>query len=404
MRGGAGAAGLPAGVLAGLVAGLLTGCAGEPGAPAWAAADSAGVRIVTNAPGAEGPAEWHLSAEPILDLGSVDVGGPTEFFRVREARLLPGDGLVVANQGSEELRYFTLAGEHVRTVGGRGGGPGEFRGLSFVRPFTDSLLTFDGGNGRFSVFDADGRVSRTFRLEGREGLLVPVALVDDAVLAFAGSPMSALPREGINVDTVWVSAHDMEGGLRDSIARLPHNVRFVRREGDRQTTLSAPFVAWGAFAALGGRLCHAFGTAAEIRCYEADGRLVRIWRVEVEPETVAPEDVADFWTRQVEAAQPERRAALRRLRAALPFPERLSAFDALIGDDAGRLWARRYAPVEEAERVWWIFEEGRWVGRLRVPPTTRLFDVREGRALAVALDSLRIEHVRVYGIEAPPAG
>ena len=56
------------------------------------------------------PGEWVVDEPPVLTLGTRDAGGPTDFYRVRSITPLPGGGFVVANGGSEELRFFSESG------------------------------------------------------------------------------------------------------------------------------------------------------------------------------------------------------------------------------------------------------------------------------------------------------
>jgi hypothetical protein len=70
--------------------------------------------------------EWRFSAEPTLSIGVVEGDPNYQFFRAASAVRLPAQG-----------RYQTR-------VGGRGGGPGEFRALRSVHiAGPDSLLAYD---------------------------------------------------------------------------------------------------------------------------------------------------------------------------------------------------------------------------------------------------------------------
>ena len=126
----------------------LASCADSGPGPAGAVTvrDSAGVRIVENGPpGAGGSAgEWIVSPEPVVRLGGVDVEGPEQFTRIRDATRLGGGDIVVLEGGVSELRFFTGSGEHLRTAGGLGDGPGEF-GIAYamVRTSADTLIVRD---------------------------------------------------------------------------------------------------------------------------------------------------------------------------------------------------------------------------------------------------------------------
>jgi len=387
--------------LAPVVLGALVAaaCAEAPPPSRWVVRDSAGVEIVTtpDASLASAPA-WSLDREPLLDLGTVTDGGPTEFYDVEDVRFLPGDRIVVANRGSEELRFFSLGGEHLHSAGRPGNGPREFKGLAMVRTRADSLITYDGGNDRFSVRGPWGEFGRSFRLDWVSGLLVPADVLGGVrILSVTARHMVQLEGTGIVVDTALISFYDMEGHLVDSLARLPHNARFVSRSGDMQTTLGAPFIAWGVLGGSGDGFCYAFGEVHELRCFGPDGMLRRIARVEEPPRPVRQADVEAFWEEAGATSEPgayERYLA--RFRETMPFPEHFSAFDRILTDDRGRLWVRRYAPLGDAPWRWWVFEDGGLVGTLDVPRSLRLYDVRAGMVAGVWRDDLDVEHVRLY--------
>jgi hypothetical protein len=382
---------------------LISAC-GEaaPSSSPWVVRDSAGVKIVTTpaATLAAAPA-WSLDPAPLLDLGTVDEGGPTDFYGVVDVRFLPGDRLVVANQGSEELRFFSLAGEHLHTAGQRGNGPREFKGLAMVRPRADSLVTYDGGNDRFSVRGPWGEYARSFRLEWFSGLISPEDILDgDRILTVTGRSMVELEGSGIVVDTALISVYDMEGRLVDSVARLPHNARFVSWSGDMKTTLSAPFIPWGSVAAADGGFCFTFGPAVEVRCYALDGTLRRIARVDQAPRTVTSADIDAFWAdAEDHSTREEYKRYLARFRESMPFPDLASAFDRILTDDRGRMWVRRYAPYGDEPVPWWIFRDGGVVATLAVPRGVRIFDVWDGRVSAVWRDDFDVEHVRLYRLD-----
>lgn len=384
-----------------LVALVLAACGEPPPSSPWVVRDSAGVQIVTTPAStlASAPA-WSLDPSPVLDLGTVSDGGPTEFFEIRDVRFLPGDRLVVANGGSEELRFFSLEGEHLHSAGKPGNGPREFKGLAMVRTRGDSLVTFDGGNDRFSVRGPWGEYGRSFRLDWISSILRPEDVLGDArILALTTRHMVELDGTGLVVDTALVSLYDMEGHLVDSVARLPQNARFVARSGDMQTTLRAPFFAWGVLAGADDGFCYTFGVIPEARCFGLDGTLRRIARVDQPPRRVEDADIEAFWDDARRTATPgDFKSYYARFRETLPFPDFQSAFDRILTDDIGNMWVRVFAPYGDAPRVWWIFRDGGVVATLEVPRSLRLFDVRAGRVAAVWRDDLEVEHVRLYAL------
>jgi hypothetical protein len=109
---------------------------------------------------AEGPTElavWSVGEEPRLEIGVVEGDEPYQLYRVSSSARLPDEGVVVANTGSGELRFFDATGRFVRAVGRRGDGPGEWRGPDRVRlTGPDSLLVLDTQLGRRDIVTVDG--------------------------------------------------------------------------------------------------------------------------------------------------------------------------------------------------------------------------------------------------------
>jgi hypothetical protein len=70
---------------------------------------------------------WSIAPEPFLEFGG---GAHDELFfgSVRRVLRLSNSVTVISDGTSNELLLFASDGTHIRTMGGRGDGPGEFRG------------------------------------------------------------------------------------------------------------------------------------------------------------------------------------------------------------------------------------------------------------------------------------
>ena len=377
-----------------LLASGLAACHRADSGSRWTVRDSSGVEVVTNL---AAPPAWHLSDQPELSLGTVNGEGLTQFYRVTDIALLEDGSFVVANSGTDELRFFGADGHFRGSAGHRGNGPEEFKGLSMVRPYGDSLLTYDGGNDRISVRTEDGTFVRSFRLEWFRGLLSPEALLGDrGVLATTGLPMTQLNHSGLDVDTFLVSHYDLEGRLVDSILHLPFMARAVHMEGDLQTTLGVPFTGYGQVAPTADGFCYAWGTAPAIECFDLDGRLRRVIHAPIPTRPVTEADVSRYWDDALAAAKGRMVEILRRSRDWMVFPDAFPAFATLLSDDRGRVWAQVYPLPHAEERRWLTFEGGRAVGEVRVPGPLKVLDVHGDRVVGVWTDDMGIEYVRVY--------
>ncbi|MFW5904866.1 MAG: hypothetical protein ACOCUZ_01485, partial [bacterium] len=145
----------------------LAGCGelGGGGETGWAGTVdtlSNGALLVTN------PAEplwaedegWRLVEE--LRIGSVESEGPDLFGQIVALEMGPDGRMYVLERDARELRIFGPKGGHLRTVGRRGAGPGEFDDPIGMGWHADGeLWVVDPGNGRFSVFTADGDFVRS---------------------------------------------------------------------------------------------------------------------------------------------------------------------------------------------------------------------------------------------------
>lgn len=374
---------------------LLAACHPVDTASRWTVADSAGVEVVTNV---GDPSTWRLSEKPLFSLGTVNGEGPTQFYQVNDIAFLPDGGFVVANQGSEQLRFFSAEGRFRFSVGYPGNGPKEFKGLAMVELYGDSLLTYDGGNDRISVRTLEGSFARSFRLEWSSGIppLTVLLLGARGVVSIAVRPMSQLNHSGLNVDTVLVSHYDIEGRFVDSIQRLPYVSRVVHLEGNVQTTLPFPFHVSGRMVGVARGFCHVWGPEPLIRCFDLHGRLYRVIHAPLPVRPVTEADISWYWDEKISQARGLMAEHQRRSRSWMVFPDAFPAFATLLGDDQGRVWGQVYPLPHAEERRWLVFEDGRAVGELRVPKPFNVLDVRGDRVVGVWMDDMGVEFVRVY--------
>lgn len=146
---------------------LGTGCAEEAGDGGWTVSvDTAGptVRVVNTPP--EAGASPTLIAEEDIRIGRVRGSGPTSFGNIRSIAVLSDGRFAVADAQAEEVRLFDPQGQHVRTLGGEGAGPGELRGMLGVHVDHEGLLRVaERGNARLSVFDPDSGFVTSYPLQ-----------------------------------------------------------------------------------------------------------------------------------------------------------------------------------------------------------------------------------------------
>ncbi len=99
---------------------------------------------------------WRAVEE--VRIGSADAAAPAVLFGdVWDVTLDALGRIYVLDRQPKEIRVFDQRGDHVRTVGREGGGPGEFKNPIRLAWGPDrNLWVLDQGNGRYSVFDTAG--------------------------------------------------------------------------------------------------------------------------------------------------------------------------------------------------------------------------------------------------------
>lgn len=118
--------------------------------------------VEESAPSSSFPAEFQLGTTPTFVLGGIEVPPPEQFGFFPGIAALSDGTIWVLEPQTQELRHFDESGAHLRTVGGAGDGPGEFRRPTLIGAGPgDSLFVVDQGVGRLTVFSSSGELGRT---------------------------------------------------------------------------------------------------------------------------------------------------------------------------------------------------------------------------------------------------
>jgi hypothetical protein len=132
---------------------LLAGCDGDGsvagGTGGLEVTDSAGVTVVRDASD-----EVVLSVREALVVGVAEGDPELQFHRVRDVAPDPEGGFWVAD-AHEAIRRFDAEGRYVRSVGGRGEGPGEAQAFLSLRAIPGRVLA-TGSPPRILLFGSDG--------------------------------------------------------------------------------------------------------------------------------------------------------------------------------------------------------------------------------------------------------
>ena len=354
-----------------------------------------------------------LSPEPETVIGSED--GPEEYslYQVRGIVRLDDGTIVIANNGSDELRYYDSNGRHKKSVGQDGYGPGEFKIMWGMWRVGDSLVISDRGQDRISVFSAEGEYGRTVMLHREpsgsapkgvgvfsDGSILGATLVLDPNAAmdgrfeFSRTNASHVRFNGdgeiINTIGEFLFAEGVSETLESEVDEK--NDRAI----SRGVFASSPFGRVGSTFAVGDFVYHGSGDSYEIQVYSKEGALVRLIRRPIENPPVTESDKDDFREGWLEGNGDWGRRRVNDL----VFPETKPAFQSFTVDNQGNVWiAENATEVEDNIIEWTVFDtEGRMLGSVEVPRGGRTPFISGDYWMAVWYTELDVEQVRVYRV------
>jgi len=349
-----------------------------------------------------------VDSVPTVDIGD-EADGPHAIFSGTVIPALLSDGsIVVANGGSQELRFFDQAGVWMRSTGRAGSGPGEFNSLGWLHVGTaDTVRAYDWGQLRVSVFSSDGKYQRGYMLgtNGGGGTLRPqAALANGAVVASTQSSVDMNSAPGVRRDTSLLMLFDAEGRLLDTLGRFPGSEAWVDRTERSMSVRSRPFGkrltvrAHNTSVYVGSADFHELtvlsGNRSDRRTLKWSGPTVAITPQIVDAYVAAT--VADVPTDQ-------RASATEMLRRA-PFPAAMPTFATFVVADDGTVWVGRYLARGQGERQTFdvIDTAGATLGSVEMPARFAPSQVTRERVVGIWRDTDDVVHVRVYRLVREP--
>lgn len=368
--------------------------------------DSAGITIVESRLQDESLTTWVLSDEPELEIGVADGDSDYMFFRVSDVEVLEDGLITVAQARAPYLRVFDDAGRLLRTIGGEGEGPGEFRTINSIDVMEgDDLLIFDGQLRRATVVDANRGIRTVVTLDSQTPIRRLYALAPDGYIAVGQRLQPDVSQtQGIHRVPTPVTALDSSGRTAYSLGEFPGIETQIIHLPDL-TAVNG--VLWGRSLAVethGSEALVGTGETFEVRFYEPPAGLRRIARVVDADLTVNPEEweqARRSWIAWIESIDPGS-FLVDVINQASP-PDGRAPFSRIVIDDDGRIWLSPYENPNLGYAGEWhaLDAEGRLIGSLAVPKNFRILAVRDNSVFGVWQDDLDIEYVRSYRLTEP---
>ena len=211
-----------------------------------------------------------------------------------DTRRLSDGSVAVVDRLTGEIRIFDETGRHLRSMGRRGEGPGEFNDAwkLWILP-GDTLWVGDYRPWRYNVFAADGEWARAVRMmpvypnPSRGG-----GVLDNGNSVNAKEGWSSSQPDFSVPDTLLVEVHGPGGELIGILARLPTRPSGQTKASEAVNLRLSPLFASSAHADAGGStIALAHGRDPEVRLLDEEFRLRRILRWSTPEREVTSADV-----------------------------------------------------------------------------------------------------------------
>ena len=398
-----------------LVSAACGGEGEERAASAVTVVDSAGIEIVeSSAPSWARGEEWRVGTAPTLEIGMAE--GPAEYLlsNVRSARRRSDGSVAVANGGSAEIRIYGPDGRHLRTVGGRGGGPGEFQMLLWIQTLPgDSLLAYDLGARRLSLFSPAGDFVTSTTIGGEaEGRSMVIGAFADRSLVATASDFRSLRASGDGPVRLpeFIVRIAATGELLDTLSTQPGTETYMQSGtmsgGMQMVSMTTPlFGRTQVSAILGDRAVLGSNDRYELQLVEPDGRLARLIRRRVEPRPVTEPMLEAARRERIDRApSPEARTRQEEAMRSIPHAATVPFYERLLGDDEGNLWVQEFTVPGEPPPGWAVYDpDGRLLGSVALPDGFRPTHIGGDFVVGVGTDEMDVQRVRMYALEKPAA-
>lgn len=365
-------------------------CRGEAGSEAaWdgAVRDSAGIQIVENYGTPLWPEGDRWEFTEVFRIGVAEGAPEYEFGRISGLAVLSDRRIVVADALGHHLRFFSPDGDHERTVGREGQGPGEFGSGALwltVGP-GDTLLVLDRANQQGHAIAPDGTWLESFSTLPRGPYRSGLWADEPGSGRLVSYHVPVRHSDGSFADTLdLVLERDVYGAVLDTLVRLPSYTYQTASRGV-EAVLQHYFRGVPDIALCGDEVVTGLNDAYRFLRYGPGGSLDRIVNLARERPAMTDEDRSVMMRRWDETLQENRVSAERaaEIKSSLSFADSYPAYCLFICGPSATTLVQRVRPLRDLSasekqeiRIW-----------LARPPGAAEWDVfdRDGRYLGAAV-------------------
>ena len=391
----------PASFLIGLAV-LLPACAAPTTDAEFVARDSAGLVIAENPAGLV-TASCVVDSTPVVRIGG-DVDNDDNFlYREMGVTRLSDGRIVVVNQGTQEVRWYSPEGELVGRAGRAGQGPGEFSSAFLIyQTLGDTVWVGDYRPWQWHIFGPEMEFVRTVRMVPNEVNSPEVsAVMSNGMQLFGISRLGQ--RANFEMDSTAVQLHGADGQILDTVMTLPTGRLGQTSDSPGSIWMRPWFEGFVQAEGMGDQFVVVKWGEPELTVYQVADALtpVAIIRWDAGDRQVTNEAVEAQRARlanQYPDLDPGRKAMLidPMLDPSRPVAEQLPAVSRLLLGRDGRIWVRSFTPVDATTDSWLAFSPGgKALCRMSLPRLS-VSEIGADYLVVTGEDSLGAEWVAEY--------
>lgn len=305
-----------------------------------------GVEYVHN-PGTPMHPEKSVIFEEELSIGGEGyemLSRPMNFVVDKDGRIFLSD---VQDQ---TIKFFDPHGELIKSIGGKGEGPGEFTYLGYLTFLPDGrLMVMDSMASRVSLFDPEGTFLVSYHWTQRPGR--PLYATDSSCVI--SEFVFGEGKDPLEERKLFVKKYDFEGKEILSFGEFLAEEMKIHREsraggGGVMFGISVPHSPHSIFAAdqASERLYHCVNDEYMIEVFDANGSVIRRFDRPYEPLPFTSEDAEEFRSRYAEGGS----ESMQKMVRGMDMPAVKTVSPRMLVDGAGNLWVETYEKKEEGNR------------------------------------------------------
>jgi hypothetical protein len=336
---------------------------------------------------------------PQMHVGVDDV----DLHGVSGAGLLADGRIVVGDRGNSRVVVFDRAGKLQKSFGREGNGPGDFASLQYLTAFGDTIVTWDSGQSRITLWTPDGKIIRSVPLPSvAANHVVHINAVGgplDYIATISGG--SRRTATGLFTDTAVVLRVDGRAERPSPLGSQPWKYSYFQPIGSATTTWAVPFLGETLVAISGGKILTLPLGESTVSIARPEGKVGRPVTL---PVARAESKVrARNYTEALIASVKEKDrdpAWMKRLRVAFgpDFPYGRPAVAERAVPVGSTVWYQVFSEPTDRTTTWFIVDavNERLAGRVALPKTSRVLGGNGANVLVMMRDADGVESVGLF--------